>query len=186
MKAKKPSRGVTKAQWLDAGLRRLSEGGVAALTVEGLAQSLGIARAGFYWHFRDRDELLSEILNYWIHEITEVITQNEELLALEPKPRLARTAEVILENDLTRYEISVRQLALVDAEAAKAVRKANRMRLDFVRKAFSGLGFEGDDLEMRTMLFTCYQTWELSMFREISRNRRRGLIAKRIELLTRR
>jgi hypothetical protein len=56
--------------------------------------------------------------------------------------------------------------------------------LDFVRDALSELGFTGDDLEMRSMLFVCYHTWELPMFREISRKRRRELIAKRIELLT--
>jgi len=113
-----------------------------------------------------------------------VITQNVEVLALEPKSRLVRTAELILENDLTRYEIAIRQWAMEDREAARAVRQTNRMRLDFVRTAFSELDFKGDDLEARTMLYTCYHTWEAPMFREISRKRRRELIAKRIEILT--
>ncbi|MGI9521071.1 MAG: TetR/AcrR family transcriptional regulator [Hyphomicrobiaceae bacterium] len=185
MATKRPSRGVSKAEWLDAGLRSLSDVGIAGLSVEGLARSLGIARAGFYWHFKDRDELLRDMLDYWIHEITEIITRNDQLLGLDPRARLTKTAEVILDNDLTRYEIPIRQWALTDLEAARAVRKANRMRLDFVRGAFADLGFKGDDLEMRAMMFTCYHTWELAMFPEISRRRRRGLIAKRIELLTR-
>jgi hypothetical protein len=46
------------------------------------------------------------------------------------------------------------------------------------------LGFEGDDLEMRAMLFVCYQTWETPMFRDITENRRRELIQKRVDLLT--
>jgi len=107
-----------------------------------------------------------------------------EVLALEPKSRLVRTAELILENDLTRYEIAIRQWALEDREAARAVRQADRIRLDFVRGAFSELGFENDDLETRAMLFTCYHTWDSPMFGEISRKRRCELIAKRIELLT--
>ena len=49
----------------------------------------------------------------------------------------------------------------------------------------SALGFKGDDLAMRSMLFVCYQSWESVMFPEIPRKRRRELIAKRIELLTR-
>jgi hypothetical protein len=44
--------------------------------------------------------------------------------------------------------------------------------------------FVGDDLDMWAMLFVCYHTWEAPMFREVSRKRRRELIAKRIELLT--
>jgi hypothetical protein len=93
-------------------------------------------------------------------------------------------AEMILDYDLTRYEIAIRQWALQDAAAARAVRKANRLRLEFARNALSELGFKGDDLEVRAMLFVCYHSWESPMFREISRKRRRELITKRIELLT--
>lgn len=184
MANKRSRRGVTRAEWLDMALKTASKKGFVGLTVQELARSLGIAKAGFYWHFRDRDELLRQLLDYWVHEITEVITKNVEVLALEPKSRLMRTAEIILENDLTRYEIAIRQWALEDREAARAVRQANRIRLDFVRGGFSELGFENDDLEMRAMLFTCYHTWESPMFGDISRKRRRELIAKRIELLT--
>ncbi len=107
-------------------------------------------------------------------------------LLLEPKKRLTKTAEMVLEYDLGRYDMAIRQWALTDAGAARAVRKANRIRLDFIRNAFCELGVTGDDLDMRAMLFLCYHTWESSTFREISRKRRRELIAKRIELLTRR
>ena len=177
-------RGVSKAEWLETGLQALSEGGVAALTVEGLAKSLGIAKAGFYWHFKNRDDLLRQLLDYWTHELTEVTTSNSEMLALKPKSRLIKTAEVIFDYELGRYDMAIRQWALQDAGADRAVRKVNRLRLDFVRKAFSELGFKGEDLEMRTMLFVCYHSWESAMFREISRKRRREQIARRIELLT--
>ena len=94
------------------------------------------------------------------------------------------TARMILDYDLTRYELVIRQWAIQDAKAARAVRKVNRIRLDFIRRAFSELGFTDEDLEMRTMLFVCYHSLESSMFREVSRKRRRKLITKRIELLT--
>lgn len=184
MSTTRTHRGVTKAEWLQMALKSVRKTGIAGMSVQGLARSLGIAKAGFYWHFKDRDELLRQLLKYWLHEITEVITKNVKLLALEPRSRLVRTAELILENDLTRYEIAIRQWALEDREAARTVRQANRIRLDFVRGAFSELGFKGDDLETRAMLFTCYHTWETSMFREISRKRRRELIARNIEILT--
>jgi AcrR family transcriptional regulator len=152
--------------------------------VEGLARSLGIAKAGFYWHFKDRDDLLRQLLNYWTHELTEVASENPELLAVEPKKRLTRLAEMILDYDLARYDLAFRQWALHDTKAASIVRNVNRIRLDFVRGAFAELGFASEDLEMRTMLFICYHSCESLMFRKISRKRRRKLIARRIELLT--
>jgi AcrR family transcriptional regulator len=184
MQKGKGRRGISKAEWLEAGLQALSEGGTAALSIEALAKSLGTAKAGFYWHFKNRDELLRQLLDHWTDEITEVVTSNPDLLALKPKSQLIMAAEMIVDYDLTRYEIAIRQWALQDAEAARAVRKANRLRLEFTRNALSKLGFKGDDLEVRTMLFVCYQSWESPMFREISRKRRRELITKRIELLT--
>ena len=72
-----------------------------------------------------------------------------------------------------------------DKVAARAVKLVNRKRLDFLRQAFTEIGFSDDDADMRAMLFVCYHTWETPMFPEISRKRRRELIAKRIDLLIR-
>jgi AcrR family transcriptional regulator len=186
MDTKRTHRGVSKREWLDAGLESLSKNGIAGLKVENLARALGIARAGFYWHFKSRDALLRQLLDYWVHELTEVITADADVLTLEPKKRLTRTAEMVLEYDLARYDMAIRQWALTDAGAARAVRKVDRIRMDFLRDAFRELGFTGDDLEVRAMLFLSYQSLESTMYRDLSRKRRRELITKRIELLTRR
>jgi AcrR family transcriptional regulator len=184
MTKEKVRRGVSKAQWLEAAMRRLCDHSVADITVDGLAKELGIARSGFYWHFKSREGLLDALLDYWVHEVTEVITDNVDVDGLEPKARLVKCAEMIHELDLTRYEIGIRQFALRDERAFRAVKKANNMRMDFIRKAFSELGFAGDDLEMRTMLFACYHSCEISMFPDVSRKRRKELIGKRLDLLT--
>ena len=180
----KASRGRSKADWLEAGLECLASGSVEANRVEGLARSLGIAKSGFYWHFRNRDDLLRQMFDHWVHELTEVVTENPQLQAMEPVARLVATAEMILSHDLARLDIAIRQWALDDKLAARAVKKANRIRLGFVREALSELGFAGDELEMRAMLFVCYHTCESTMFPEIPRKRRRQLIAQRVKLLT--
>lgn len=180
---KKTRRGVSKGEWLEAGLQTLNSGTISDITIEGLARHLGIAKAGFYWHFKNRQDLLNQLLDYWIHETTEVAASNPALLALEPRARLIQLAELILEYDFARFDMPIRQWALQDAATARAVRKVNKIRLDFVRSAFSELGFTGDDLEMRTMLYVGYQSSESSVFQEISRKQRRKLIARRIDLL---
>jgi AcrR family transcriptional regulator len=157
---------------------------VSEISVGGLSRHLGISKSGFYWHFRNRDDLLDQLLKHWNHEVTEVITQNAELQALDAKVRLRRAVEIIIDNDLVRFEIGIRQWAMNDKRAAQAVRSVNRRRLDFARQALGEIGFSGDDLDMRAMLFVCYHTWETPMFPEISRKRRRELIGKRIALLT--
>lgn len=184
MAQEKVRRGISKAQWLEAALSRLCEQSFADISISGLAKDLGIAKSGFYWHFKNREELLDELLKYWVHEITEVITDNVEIGALEPRARLTKCAEMILELDLTRYEIGIRQFAMVDDRARRAVINANKLRQEFIGRAFSDLGFAGEDLEMRTMLFSCYHTWEASTFPNIARKKRKAMISKQIDLLT--
>lgn len=183
MSSKQGRRGVSKAEWFEAGLRALSEGGGAALTIEGLARSLGIAKAGFYWHFKNRGDLMQQLLDHWVGDLTAVVTADEELLALDPRARLVSAAEMVVDLDLARYDMAIRHWALKDALVARAVKKVDRLRLDFVRAAFAELGFTGDDLEMRALLFVCYELGA-GMVTELSRERRRALIGKRIELLT--
>ena len=177
-------RGVSKAEWLEAGLEFLARGSVNSISIEGLAKHLKIAKSGFYWHFRNRDELLRDLLAYWLHEITEVVTINEELLALEPLARLQKTAEMLHDFRLTRYELAIRQWAQEDKGAAKVVRKANRMRMEYLLLALSELGIEGEEAEMRAMTFLCYITWEPHTFHEVTRKKRRSMIAARVRMLT--
>lgn len=184
MSRKTVRRGVSKAEWLEAGLEFLGRGSVSAISVEGLAKHLGIAKSGFYWHFKNRDELLRELLKYWLHEITEVVTVNKELLAMEPRARLQKTAEMLHDFRLTVYEMAIRQWALQDKDAARVVRKANRMRMNYLLLALSELGIEGDEAEMRAMTFLCYMTWEPHTFQEVTAKKRRAFIALRVNMLT--
>ena len=180
------SRGVSRAEWVQAALEILNKAGVEHVTIHRLARDLGISRSGFYWHFENRDELLRVLLDFWSRELTEVITKNVDVAALDPKSRLEKAAQMVLDHDLARYELAIRHWALSDKGAARAVRSVNSIRIDFIRASFAELGFSGDDLEMRAMLFTCYTSLESPMFVEISRKQRRALIGKRVDLLTRR
>jgi len=180
----KTRRGVSKDQWLEAGLDTLTEAGLSAITIHGLARKLGIAKSGFYWHFKNRDDLLRQLLDYWSYQLTEIVASNIEITTLKPKARLVKVAQMIIDHDLTRYDMAIHQWARHAPDVARIVRKVNRRRFVFVREAFSELCFEGEDLKVRTMLFIGYHTWETAMFSEISRKRRRNQITRRIEILT--
>ena len=104
---------------------------------------------------------------------------------MDPKDRLERAAEMIIDYDLVRYEIGIRQWAMRDKRAARAVRLVNKRRLEYARRIFGEIGFSEGEADMRAMLFICYHAWEARTFPEISRKRRRALIGKRIALLTR-
>ena len=90
---------------------------------------------------------------------------------------------MILEHDLTKYDLAIRDWAARDPAAAKAVRSVYRMRLDFVRSIFSDIGFRGRQLEMRTRLFVAYHSWEETMFDDLTKDERRQLLRLRHKFL---
>ncbi|AXB47994.1 TetR/AcrR family transcriptional regulator [Amycolatopsis albispora] len=71
---------LTREDWTTAALRALAKGGVAAVSVDALAGELGITRGSFYWHFKDRDALLTAAMETWERRTTaELITRLEPL-----------------------------------------------------------------------------------------------------------
>jgi AcrR family transcriptional regulator len=67
-----------RSSWIDEGLRALAAGGPDAVRIEPLAQTLGVTKGGFYWHFEDRRALLEEILDTWERaSVDEVIERVE-------------------------------------------------------------------------------------------------------------
>jgi AcrR family transcriptional regulator len=181
MPAKKSRK--SKADWLQAALAALVREGIQGVRVERLARDLGVAKSGFYWHFRDRDDLLRGLLRYWAEEYTEVVSEDSQIRAEGPVERIWRVMEVVVDHDLARYDLAMRSWAEHEPRAARAIRRAYKLRLDFVRAAFAELGFKGDELEMRTRLFVCYQSWEKIAFGG-SKETRRRFMERRLRLLT--
>ena len=184
MSSRKATKRVSKAEWLATALEFLGRGGIESVRVERLARGLGIAKSGFYWHFRDRAHLLQDMLDYWSDEYTGVVTENPELSALEPKRRLRIIAEMIIDHDLTHYDLAMRSWAAQDPAVARRLAEVYDARMQFLRKAFRELGFTGPELAMRTRLFVCYHSWEQTMFWREPKKKLRAMIKRRVELLT--
>lgn len=63
VEAPKPALG--KHDWLSVALRMLVRDGVDAVQITRLARVLEVTRGSFYWHFKDRADLLDSILEEW-------------------------------------------------------------------------------------------------------------------------
>jgi AcrR family transcriptional regulator len=175
---------VSKDQWLATALEELENGGIEAVRVERLAIILSVSKSGFYWHFKDRKDLYQHLLDYWFHEYTEVVTSNPLLLVGGPKVRLEMVSRMIQEHDLGKYDLAFRSWAKYDDTAREAVKRVTKVRMGFLRQILAEMGFEGDELEMRTMLFVCYHTWESTTFGDMSPRKRTRLRKLRLNLLT--
>lgn len=174
-----------KIDWLRAALAAFEADGIEGVRVERLARTLNVAKSGFYWHFKDRQQLYDELLELWEEESTKVVTSSAELAALEPADRLLQAAHLIFENDLGRLDLPLWAWARNCPEVRERVRRIYNVRFSWIRQSFRELGFKGADLEMRTRLFVIYHAWEGLVFKERSAAQAKRLIKLRVELLTR-
>ena len=63
-----PGKRFSKTMWLEKSLEILSEEGEKKLTIDHLVKEMGVTRGSFYWHFKDRAELLDALVLRWQEE----------------------------------------------------------------------------------------------------------------------
>ena len=175
---------TSKAEWFEAALKVLGEEGIDGVRVERLARDLGTSRSGFYWHFKDRRDLELQLLEYWAHEFTEVLSENPELLLVEPRKRIGHIADLVMEHDLSGYDLAFFAWAEHDPEVAARVADVVRVRLDYVGRALSELGIPADEVDFRRRMFVCYMAWESKMYPEVSARKRRKLSGHLVDWVT--
>jgi AcrR family transcriptional regulator len=56
---------VSKEDWLNAAVDALTRDGVDQVLILPLSHKLQVARSSFYWHFRNRQDLLDQMLDRW-------------------------------------------------------------------------------------------------------------------------
>ena len=76
--------------WVREGLRFLAEGGPDAVRVEPLAAALGVTKGGFYWHFRNRAELLDALLDLWEQQLVDEAIEASDHGGGDGRTRLRR------------------------------------------------------------------------------------------------
>lgn len=155
---------TTKAQWLEKSLEFLDKYGIESLSVNRLAKAMGTSRSSFYWHFNNRDDLVTQLLDYWSHEYTSIVTDNNALKDLDVESRMGETVKMIRKFRLAKYDLAMHSLAKMNPHAQEVVDSVMGKRLAYITHLLKDLGFSGDDLEVRAHLFVCYYSCESFVF----------------------
>jgi AcrR family transcriptional regulator len=149
-----------------------------------LAKRLGVSRGSFYWHFRDRPELLQSVLEYWSRWSTDsVIAALADAGDLEARDKIWLLMERVLSGDLSAHDPAIRAWALYDADAARVVRRVDRKRLGTVTALFREAGFSEEQATARARLLALYLIGDPSLLVQEPAARRRKLARLRWQLL---
>jgi AcrR family transcriptional regulator len=124
--------------WINAAFARLSDQGVEAVRVEVLARDLGVSKGSFYWHFRNRIDLLERMLASWEDREVHSMDPDEDSSAAT---RWAHFVEGTSDPRRIRIEVAVRAWARRDERVARAVSLVERRRSAVIANVLRDVGF---------------------------------------------
>jgi AcrR family transcriptional regulator len=164
----------SREDWLSGALR-LCEKGIAAVKVSPLAAELGVTTGSFYWHFKNRRELLDALLDYWEREMTDVAIDAAKQFEGSPTARILQLMETVTAGNLARYDLPIWHWAQSDAKARRVFNRVLKKRFEFAAWMFAEAGFSPEQAETRGRMLVTHMMGESTLIP--------GSMAKRKESL---
>lgn len=156
---KSPRAQLDRDAWIVAATEILADEGIAGLRVEVLAKRLKVTKGSFYWHFRDRQDLLSGVLEEWREgRIRDIIKQTSTSAGRE-FAQIYHILDLYSSNRNRRgmmIELAVRDWARRDPDAAAVVAEVDRVRLCCARELFLACGVPEQEATNRCALLYAY------------------------------
>ncbi|WDV05133.1 MULTISPECIES: TetR/AcrR family transcriptional regulator [Lysinibacillus] len=146
---------VTKDDWIKAGLQQLAEDGIHKVRIEALARSLKISKGSFYHYFRDHQQLLDAMLDYWETHATNAIIQSME----QEDATLEQLLRISFHKD-KKIEIGIYAWAKYDANVATRIVQIEEQRIACVAKLYQKKGMTKEVSKDRARLaYLTYIGW---------------------------
>jgi AcrR family transcriptional regulator len=182
----KKNQPLGREAWLNTARQALIDEGTAGVEINKLAKRLGVSRGGFYWFFTNREQLLDELLAYWVQTSTAVF---ERILQASGRNGVQEFQAIIDlwidENEYDpKWDGAVRDWARTSAAVLKAVQSVDEKRIAVLEQVFLDLGFKGKDAHVRARITYYHQVGYYALGIRESRKQRLDLIPFYTKVLT--
>ncbi|WP_109477560.1 TetR/AcrR family transcriptional regulator [Paraburkholderia sp. C35] len=152
------------ADWIRAAHRVLESRSIDAVRVEVLAKELGVTKGSFYWHFKDRDDLLQRMLTAWRDAATEQIIFRFESRGLSPRDLIRDLLALPFRGESAKEaaatELAIRAWARRDEAARNVLDEVDAKRLSYISECFRALGFSASEAKGRGFALYSYELSE--------------------------
>lgn len=150
-----PRSQLDRGNWIESAIDVLAREGIAGLRVEVLAKRCGVTKGSFYWHFKDRQDLLAAVLEHWREGRIRDIEKTTSFTPGMERSQLYYAIEVYGASRNRKgmsIELAVRDWARHDPQAAAVVEAVDLYRLDCTRKLFVAAGMSDAEAKSRSLL----------------------------------
>jgi AcrR family transcriptional regulator len=145
--------------WIQGAIAILADQGVDGLRVEVLAKKLGVTKGSFYWHFKDRRDLLDAVLEVWKEGRIRDIRKQTSAQPGEELAALRHTIDVYSTGRSRKglpIELAMREWARRDTRAEKVVEEVDAERLACAARLFELRGLTPQEAATRSVLLYAY------------------------------
>lgn len=144
---------LSRTDWVETALALLVAEGVDAVKITRLADALAVTRGSFYWHFRDRQDLLEELIKRWedgnTRALVEVLERSYDLAS-----GILAVFDLWIDPDRfdPRLDSALRDWARVAQQVRAAVAEADARRVRAIAKLFERDGYETTEAFIRARI----------------------------------
>jgi AcrR family transcriptional regulator len=140
----KASSRLGKSDWIDAARKVLVKSGVSRIKVQVLAMQMRTTTGSFYWHFKNRAELLDALLEDWEQRTTTAFLRAYESSAADPHAQLEAVGRLWIVESVfdPSYDAAIRDWARTSKPVERLVRRLDEGRIEILKKIFRGFGFD--------------------------------------------
>jgi AcrR family transcriptional regulator len=172
--------------WLSAAYQSLVESGVDAVRIGPLAKKVKLSRTSFYWFFRDRDTLLSVLLERWRTKNTGNLIRQTQAYAETITEGIFNVFDCWLDSRLfdPGLEFAVRSWAQQSEEVAGEIRDADAARITALTDMFVRFGFKSHVADVRARTTYLSQIGYISMKTTEEFSARMSRIPEYVEIFT--
>ncbi len=134
-------RSLNANDWIQAALDVIAESGIEAVAVEPLARRMGVTKGSFYWHFANREALVTAALQDWEHQETVEMIQRAEAES-QPRERLHTLFHTAANTDERAEQILLTLSGSKHAAARDCVRRVTEAWRAYIENCYLALGLE--------------------------------------------
>lgn len=142
---------LTEQDWVQAALDTIAQHGVAAVAVEALARDLGVTKGSFYWHFANRDALISAAVKRWEDNDIKTFERSIAMLS-DPSAKLRLLFRRTIKEIQSHRIFSALFRCTDHPVVARVMQRVSERRVAFLTRSYEELGMPGSGAGHRARL----------------------------------
>ena len=163
---------LDREEWLEHALKVVSRAGGAKLRIDHLVKEVGVTKGSFYWHFKNRDDFVRKLIDYWHARYTLTVSDYLDAYEGSSDDKLRQLMEMVFVEQLTRHDLAIRSWAIEEPKLRRLVKRTDDYRLSYLQRLFRGIGFDKDGADLRSRVFLGEAAWEAALFETMTKSQR--------------